>query len=391
MRLPFRPGRVRSLILKELRQLLRDPRSRRLVFISPMIQLVLFGYAVNTDVRNVRTIVADHSVSTTSRAMVQALESSEYFRVVEHTESMGRVEAALDHGDAVVGVVIPPDLEDLLQTRGRARVQVLVDGTSSNTATVVQGYAGRILTHFGAEVARGGTGRAAVAANGVQGAAAGSLGGAPVELRARAWFNPDLASRVYNVPAVIGTIMFLMALLLTGLSVSREREVGTFDQLVVTPVSPAELMLGKTLPVAGIAMVQMTLITIVALLWFGIPLRGSILLLIGSALMYVLAGLSIGLLLSTFSKTQQEAFLTMFLTLFPAIILSGFLFPVETMPTVFEWIANLNPLRYFIRIVRALFLKGAGPSDLAMELGILTLMAVVALRVGVWRFKRLIA
>lgn len=368
----IRPGRVRSLIRKELRQLLRDPRSRRLVFISPIIQLVLFGYAVNTDVRNVRTVVQDGDETPTSRAMVDALENSEYFRVVAEVGPGDAVDRALDRGDAVVAVVVPPGLQADLRGGRPARVQVLVDGTSSNTATVVQGYAGRILADFGTSVAAAGPRRP------------------PVELRARAWFNPDLASRTYNVPAVIGTIMFLMALMLTGLSVAREREVGTFDQLLVTPVSPAELMLGKTLPVAGIALIQLALITAVALLWFGIPFRGSVLLLLGSATLYALAGLSLGLLLSTYSKTQQEAFLTIFLTVFPAIILSGFLYPVETMPTFFEWLADLNPLRYFIRIVRALFLKGSGPSELALELGVLAAMAVLALRTGVYRFKRLI-
>ena len=370
----IRPGPVRSLIRKELRQLLRNPQSRRLVFISPIFQLILFGYAVNTDVRQVRTVVQDGDETPTSRAMVDALENSEYFRVVAEVGPGSAVDRALDHGDALVAIVVPPGLEADLEGGRLARVQVLVDGTSSNTATVVQGYAGRILADFGASV----------------GVSDGGPRSPPIELRARAWFNPDLASQTYNVPAVIGTIMFLMALMLTGLSVAREREVGTFDQLLVAPVSPEELMLGKTLPVAAVALVQLTLITTVALLWFGIPLRGSLLLLLGSAILYALAGLSLGLLLSTYSKTQQEAFLTIFLTIFPAIILSGFLYPVETMPTFFEWLADLNPLRYFIRIVRAIFLKGSGPSELALELGVLALMAGVALRAGVYRFKRLI-
>ncbi|NNF27589.1 MAG: ABC transporter permease, partial [Gemmatimonadetes bacterium] len=217
-----RAGRIRSLIRKELRQLLRDPRSRRLVFISPIFQLVLFGYAVNTDVRQVRTVVQDGDGTPTSRAMVDALENSEYFRVVAHVGPGDGVDRALDGGDAVVAIVVPPGLQADLEGGRLARVQVLVDGTSSNTATVVQGYAGRILADFGTSV----------------GASGAAPFRPPVELRARAWFNPDLASRTYNVPAVIGTIMFLMALMLTGLSVAREREVGTFDQLLVSPVSP---------------------------------------------------------------------------------------------------------------------------------------------------------
>ncbi|MCA9737018.1 MAG: ABC transporter permease [Gemmatimonadota bacterium] len=375
MSIPIRPARVKHLIRKELRQLLRDPRSRRIIFLSPIIQLILFGYAVNTDVRHVRTIVADHDRTATSRAVVDALVNSEYFQVTERTDRAGDVRDALDEGRVVTAVVIPPGFTADLESGQGASVQVLVDGTSSNTATVVQGYAGRVLRQFGVEAV------SSLRGGGVD---------APLQVESRAWFNPALASRVYNVPAVIGTIMFLMSLMLTGLSVAREREVGTFDQLLVSPLSPQELMLGKTLPVAGVAMVQLTLVTTVALLWFGIPFRGSVLLLILSALLYVLSGLSLGLLLSTFSKTQQEAFLTIFLTLFPAIILSGFLYPVDSMPDFFQGIAAFNPLLYFIRVVRAIFLKGAGPSDLVLELGALALMAVVALRVGVARFKALI-
>ena len=197
-----------------------------------------------------------------------------------------------------------------------------------------------------------------------------------------------LESRVYNVPAVIGVIVLLMCLLLTALGVVREREMGTLDQLLVSPLSAGELMLGKTIPVAGIALVQLTLITGTALPWFGIPLRGPLSALLVSAALFVLAGLSIGLLISTISKTQQEAFLGMFLFLLPAIILSGFLYPVETMPRFFQFLTLANPLRHFLEVVRAIFLKGAGVPDLWQQLLVLAGMALLGLALAVHRFRR---
>jgi ABC-2 type transport system permease protein len=250
-------------------------------------------------------------------------------------------------------------------------VQLLVDGTNSNTGTVVAGYAARIVQDAGARaVGRGG-------------------GPIPItEVRTRAWFNPSLESRTYNVPAVIGVIVLLMCLLLTALAVVRERELGTLEQLLVSPLTPVELILGKTLPVAGIALIQLTLVTSVALLWFGIPLRGSPLVLLVAAGLFILAGLSFGLLISTISNTQQEAFMAMFLFLLPAIVLSGFLYPVETMPWIFQKLTLANPLRHFLQVVRAIFLKGAGVRDLWVPISALSAMAGGGVLVAVRRFAR---
>jgi ABC-2 type transport system permease protein len=206
-------------------------------------------------------------------------------------------------------------------------------------------------------------------------------------LRARAWFNPALESRVYNVPAVIGVIVLLMCLLLTAMAVVREREVGTLEQLLVSPLTARELMLGKTLPVAGIAVFQMALVTTVALLWFDIPLRGSVPTLALAALLFILAGLSFGLLISTVSETQQEAFLAMFLFFLPAIILSGFLYPIDTMPEPFQILTLANPLRHFLEIVRGIFLRGAGLTQLWPQFLVLTGMAVAGLVVATRRFR----
>jgi ABC-2 type transport system permease protein len=365
--------RVRSLVRKELRQLFRDPRTKRVIFVAPIIQLILFGYAVNTDVRRAATWVVDHDRTAESRLLQDAFTASGYFRIVGRSDEPASLVRALDHGDAVLGIWIPPRFAADLAAGRTPDVQVLLDGTNSNTATVAQGYAQRILTELGLRLAtRAGT----------------PLPTGGVDLRARAWFNPSLESRVYNVPAVIGVIVLLMSLLLTALGVVREREMGTIDQLLVTPLRPIELMLGKTLPVAGIALVQLASVTAVALLWFDIPLRGSVPALLVAALLFILAGLSVGLLLSTVSATQQEAFLSMFLFLLPAIILSGFLYPVETMPEVFQVLTLANPLRHFLEVVRAIFLKGSGFTELWPQLSVLAAMAAVGLWAAVRRFRK---
>jgi ABC-2 type transport system permease protein len=366
--------RVRRMVVKELRQTFRDERTKRVIFVSPIIQLVLFGYAVNTDVHNVATALVDHDQSAESRELVSALTASGYFRIVTTSDRPADLGWALDHGDAVVGLEIPERYGvDLLRGRSPA-VQLLVDGTNSNTATVAQGYATRIVQQFGARVGQASGGAAAIPAG--------------IDLRARAWFNPSLESRVYNVPAVIGVIVLLMCLLLTALGVVREREVGTLEQLLVSPLSAGELMLGKTIPVAGIALVQLTLVTAVALLWFHVPLRGSVPVLLLAAALFILAGLSFGLLISTVSATQQEAFLAMFLFLLPAIILSGFLYPISTMPEFFQRLTLANPLRHFLEIVRGVFLKGAGLRELWVQFTVLTGMAGTGLFVATRRFRR---
>ena len=362
--------RVRRMVKKELRQLFRDPRTKRVVFAAPVIQLLAFGYAVNTDVRRVATWVVDHDRTALSRQLVHAFTASDYFRVAGRSDDPTDLERALDRGEATVGLHIPPGFSADLRAGRSPAVQLLVDGTNSNTATVAQGYAARIVQQLGVRWSA---------------PTAPMRGG--VELRARAWYNPGLLSRVYNVPAVCGVILLLMCLLLTALAVVREREMGTLDQLLVAPLSPAELMLGKTLPVAGVAVVQLLLVVVVALFWFEIPLRGSPLLLLFAAFLFILSGLATGLLISTLSKTQQEAFLAIFLFVLPAIILSGFLYPVATMPRFFQILTLANPLRHFLEVIRALFLKGAGFAELWSQLVVLSVMAAALLTLATRRFR----
>jgi ABC-2 type transport system permease protein len=365
-------ARIAALVRKELRQIFRDPRTKRVVFAAPVIQLLLLGYAVNTDVRNAATFVVDHDRTPASRALVDALTAADYLRVVGRSDSPGDLVSALDAGRALVGLEIPSGFAADLAAGRPASIQVVVDGTSSNTATVVQGHVGRMVQRFGADAAR----------------AQGRLPEGGVDLRARVWYNPGLSSQVYNVPAVVGVLVMLMALLLTALAVVREREMGTLEQLLISPLRPGELMLGKTIPVALIAFLDLLLVCAVAILWFGIPLRGSVAALLLGSVAFIVASLGLGLLISTISRTQQEAFMAMYLLFLPAIILSGFMYPIQTMPDFFQALTWLNPLRYFLEVVRGVFLKGHGLADLWRQIAVLTVMAVLVLRLATVRFRR---
>jgi ABC-2 type transport system permease protein len=364
--------RVRALLKKEFRQLLRDPKTKRFMFGAPIMQLLLFGYAVNTDVHDLPTYVVDYDRSAQSRALQDALTAGGYFTIAGRSDRLQDMEAAIDAGDASVGVVIPAGFTRDLQAGRGAKVQVVVDGTSSNTATLAQGYATRIVQQFGIDYAQT---RGAVPRGGV-------------DLRARAWYNPALVSRVYNVPAIVGVLMLFMCLVLTALNVVRERELGTLEQLMVTPIDGTELILGKTIPVAIIAFIDLILITAIALLWFHIPFRGNPLDLLAASAVYILASLGIGLFISTISRTQQEAFMAMFLLFLPAIILSGFMYPVKTMPLFFQKLTLLNPVRHFLEIVRGIFLKGEGLTDLWPQFAFITVMAVSVFWLASRRFKR---
>ena len=371
-------GRLLEVMRKELRQTRRDPQALRVVLVAPIIQLIVFGYAVNTDIRNAAVILFDRDHTTVSRELGQTLTASGHFRIVALADRAQDLVAALDRGRAILGVEIPRGFEGALAAGTPATVQVLVDGTMSNTATVAQAYASQIILRFGQQhsptVARTAMGTG------------GKLPG--VDLRVRSWYNPNLESRIYNVPAVMGSVMMLMSLLLTSLAVVREREVGTLEQLMVSPLTPVELILGKTVPVVGIALIDLTLIASVAILWFGIPMRGSFVLLFFASLVYIVCGLGIGLLISTVSATTQEAFMTMFMFFLPAMIFSGFFFPIANMPTAFQFVSLLDPIRYYLATVRGIFLKGAGIAVLWPQIAALAVMGGGILWLASSRFRK---
>jgi ABC-2 type transport system permease protein len=342
-----------------------------------VVQLVLFGYAVTTDVRNANTFVVDHDRTTVSRELISALTASGYFRLAGTGERSSEMADALDRGEVLMAVEIPQGFAAKVASGEQATLQILIDGSTANTANVALGYATQIVSRFGLE-----RGAQVVARAGPVRPAAG------VDFRARAWYNPNLESRVYNVPAVMGTIIMMMMMLLTSLAIVREREIGTLEQLMVSPLTPTELILGKTLPVVLVGLIQLALVTAVALLGFGIPFRGSFLLLIVASLCFILSGLGIGLLISTVSNTQQEAFMSMFFFLLPAIMLSGFMFAVENMPTVLQYLTLLDPIRHYLVIVRGVFLRGAGWEILYPQILVLLLMGLSVLWFATTRFHK---
>lgn len=360
--------RVREIVVKEFRQILRDPRLNRVIFFTPVIQLLLFGYAVSTDVFDTPMYVVDHDRSQASRGLIDEFTASGYFRVADASDRPAELVQALNAGSAVVGLEVPRGFGEQLHASGGAHVQLLLDGTNSNTASVAGAYAERIVLAYGADVEP-------------------RTIPPPLELHERAWFNPDLSSRDYNVPAVIGAILMLVALLLTSLAIVREREIGTLEQLRVSPLSAGELIAGKLIPFGIIGLLDMMLVTVVAVLWFRIPLAGNPLLLLAASVLYLLATLGIGLLISTLAATQQEAFMVSFLVYMPAILLSGFMFPISSMPAGFQWLTLLNPMRHYLEVVRGVFLKGVGLGALWPQYTALLVMGIAVIWFSAARFR----
>jgi len=359
--------RIRGLLRKELIEVFRDPRLTRMVLVAPVLQLVLFGYAVSTDVRHTSTFVVDQDHTQLSRNLTATFFASGYFRPAGASDRPRDLVAAIDRGRALVGLHIPRGFAKEA-ARDAAVVQVILDGTNSNTATVAVDYAQRIVQDWALRNT--------------------DAPAPPVELRERAWFNPALRSRDYNVPAVMGNVLMILSLMLTSLAVVRERELGTLEQLMVSPLTPGEMIAGKTVPFALICLADLVLITGVALLWFRVPFQGSFLLLLLAGGLYLVSTLGLGLLISTFSTTQQEAVLTSFLFIMPLMLLSGFMFPVTSMPLGFQWLTLANPVRHFLEIVRAVFLKGAGLDALWRQYLALTLIGGSVLVLAARRFHK---
>jgi ABC-2 type transport system permease protein len=295
----------------------------------------------------------------------------------EDARSLGRL---LDKGEVTLAMQINAGFADDLRSGRQAVIQSMVDGTDSNTGTVAMDYAQRITAEFSKT-------RSVSAA---PFAPAEPLT-QPVELRSRAWFNPDLRSRNYNVPGVIAVIVLLMSLLLTSMAVVREREIGTMEQLMVTPIRPVELILGKTLPFVLISFIDVVLVAVVGVLWFHVPIQGSFLLLLSGVGLYLMSTIGVGLFISTISRTQQQALMSSFFFYLPAVLLSGFMFPISNMPEPAQWVTYLNPLRYFLVIIRGVFLKGSSIDELWPQFVALTVLGVALLTLSSMRFQKRIA
>jgi ABC-2 type transport system permease protein len=379
--------RIRVILHKEFIQMLRQRQMRGMLFIAPVLQLFMFGYAVTLDVDHARIAWRDMSRTPESRALRARFESSGHFEVVALPESEEDVQRLLDRSDVhAVVAVLPGFARDL--ARGRtAQVQVLLDGTNSNTASLVSAYAAGVIAGFSQDVALNPSKNQEMIQETLRNAAGRPIAG-QVAPSTRVWFNPEMRSRNFFIPGVMANLLLMLTLMLTAQAIIREKEIGTMEQLMVTPMRPIELMLGKTIPFAFVGLVNMMIVTGAAILWFRIPFRGNFLLLTFCSLLYLLPSLGAGLFLSTISNTQQQANMGSFFITTPAFMLSGFTFPINNMPPFVQYLTYLNPIRYFMEIVRGIFIKGVGVSVLWPQMLILGVYGVLILGLSAIRFHK---
>ncbi len=371
--------RLRRLVWKEFLELHQNPRLFGIVIIAPIIQLTMLGYAATTDVRDVPIVVADGDRSPESRALIARFDASRNFTVIDTVTTVAEVDPYLQRGRAWMALGIPTGYGSAIHNGRAVAVQAIADGTDSNSTTVALGYATSLIGEYASELLE-------PAVN--PGTRNPELR-KPIDLRIRIWFNPQLESRFFMIPGVLALLLLLVTANLAAMAIVREKELGTLEQLNVTPLRRWELIVGKLLPYGVIALVDVLLVTAVAVFWFEVPLRGSFWLLLAMSLLYVLCTLALGLLISTVSDTQQQAMMTAtFFFLTPMIYLSGFIFPIENMPRVIQYATFLIPLRYFLVIVRGIFLKGIGLSLLWPQAAAMCAWGLVVLALAVARSRK---
>ena len=369
--------RLTSIIRKEFIQIFRDPRTLVLIIIMPIMQLFLLGYAATTDIKNISLAVWDQSQSPQSRALLDAFRAADYFSIDYPVYSAQEYTDLIESGKIRAALIIPPDYDTRL-LQGNAQVSLVLDGsdatvgsTALSTAKLIgQSYATKVLEEQAAL-----TGRA-------------SSFSPPLDVRTQVWYNPDLIAAYFNVPGVIGMILYFITALLTASSIVRERERGTIEQLIVTPIRSWELVVGKILPYAILAFIDTFEILVIGHWWFKVPIRGNLVLIFALSGLFVLSSLGIGLFASTIANTQQEAFITVMVTMLPTIFLSGFFFPIEAMPKLLQYVSALIPLRYYLVIIRSLLLKGVGMRALTEQIVALTIFAIAIMGAAAFRFRK---
>jgi ABC-2 type transport system permease protein len=366
-------------IKKEFQQFKRDPKMFGLILVAPVLQLVFFGLAANLDVDNVKTIVYDLDRSTTSRNFIERFTSSGYFQMIDYADSYIDVTEALDKAEVILALVIPPDFETKINRKETARVQALFDGSDGNSASISAGYVQGVTAEFSNKILIDFLHKHGESIN------VASI----INAQVRVWFNPTLKTRKYMVPAIVGLLLTLITLILTSLAVVKEREIGTMEQLIVTPLKPYQMIIGKLVPFMLLGFVSVIIVLTAMSIIFNIPVQGSILFLFFTSFLYILSTLGLGLFVSTISKTQQQAMMiSIFAVMMPMIYLSGFAFPIENMPQSIQYISYLIPLKYFLTIIRGIILKGIGFNELWFDSLILLLMGIAILTLSAVRFKQ---
>jgi ABC-2 type transport system permease protein len=369
---------VLSIIWKEFVQLRRDPRLFPVIFISPVLQLLLLGYAANLDVRDIPSVVCDMDRSQASRGFVDGFANSGYFSIRARVERMEDIDRYLDNGKAAMAFVVPRGFGDKLAGGKQASVMIIADGAESQSATIGVNYATMIAGRYTQRVILDKFER--IKASGVRPVL--------VDSEVRVWYNPELRSRNFMIPGVLGLILMIMTLSLASMGIVREKENGTMEQLIVTPIRPHQLIVGKLLPFVLIGLVEAAFVVAVAKWWFLIPVRGSVPLLFALSLAFMLNTLGIGLFISTISRTQQQAMFTTIFFIMPMILLGGFVFPIENMPRFFQLVSHAIPTRYFFVIIRGILLRGAGWPELWDQAAVLLVLGAVLFFLSVLRFHK---
>ena len=372
-------GRIITLLIKEFLELRRDKWSRFRLTVPTIVQVIIFGYAATFEVFGVSTAILDFDHSQESRELISRFTFSDRFHIVAIARTQSDIQAAIDNGDAAVAIVIHAGFAQSLRKGQAAPVQVIFDGTNSNTALISLGYVNDISAKFAQDY----TTDLAQRLHGEHGARFFQ-----VVIEPRPWYNPDLNSRWFFVPGVIATLTLVIVVNLTTFAVVREREVGTLEQIMVTPVRPLEFVIGKAIPFFFIGLALAVLIAAIATLWFRVPFAGNPLTLLLGTSLYLFSVLGVGLLISTLCKTQQQAFVTNFFVVNPMFTLSGFSFPISSMPDALQWLTLINPVRYYLVVIRGTFLKGVGLAELWPQMLALTVLGVATLTACVFRFRK---
>jgi ABC-2 type transport system permease protein len=370
--------RLLSIVRKEFIQIVRDPRTLYITFAIPVVQLFLLGYTATTDVRNVPLAVFDQDRSPSSRQLLDAYRAADYFRVAYDVDSETEVRRLIDDGQARAGLIIPPDYGAHVLTGKTAQVAFILDGSDPNVASTSLSAAELIGRAFATDLIIERLARQGM----------GTISALPLEVRAQVWYNPDLVSAFFMIPALIGMILQLLTSMLTATTIVRERERGTIEQLIVTPIRPWELIVGKLSPYVLLAFFDMLEILVVGALWFHVPIRGSLGLLLVLSSLFLVGSLGIGLLMSTIAKTQQEAMMLTYFTMLPTVFLSGFLFPLAAMPPGLRALSYVVPLRYYLIIIRSVLLKGVGAGALRYEILALAIYAISTMALAAVRFRK---
>lgn len=368
-----------NFIIKEFIQFRRDPKMFVLILIAPVVQLTLLGYAVNFDVENVHTVVMDNSRSSESRQLLNKLKGSGYFSFESFVDNYQDLEEQIMSGTAIMGLVIPEDFSTAINTGKSAKIQTIFDGSDGNSASIASGYFMEVIRDFSSSIT--------VKRFELSGTKVMPL--VNLENQTRVWYNPELKTRHFMIPGIVGLLLMLITIILTPLAVVKEKEIGTFEQLIVTPLKPYQILIGKLAPFSILGFISVIIVLSAMRIIFGIPVKGSIVFLFFSSTIFIISTLGLGLFVSTISKNQQQAMMmAIFLVMMPMIFLSGFTFPIENMPWIIRQLTYFIPLRYFMLIIRGVILKGIGIAELWQELLVLFLMGIGIMWLASKRFSK---